>query len=71
MVDPVINGVFLGVKKPSDPFTSNGTSKYCSLLRGRIQPTYIRVRTSSYHGENGGGPLGWGPLNNQPHIHLI
>ena len=20
--------------------------------------------------ENGGGPLGWGPLNNQPHIHL-
>ena len=23
------------------------------------------------HGENGGGPLGWGPLNNQPHIQLI
>ena len=23
------------------------------------------------HRENGGGPLGWGPLNNQPHIHLI
>ena len=23
------------------------------------------------HRENGGGPLGWGPLYNQPHIHLI
>ena len=23
------------------------------------------------HRKNGGGPLGWGPLNNQPHIHLI
>ena len=27
--------------------------------------------TCDIYRENGGGPLGWGPLNNQPHIHLM
>ena len=65
---------FIRLVISSSPFSKNYWQGLPNYSRLCLCLPFVFVKsefTQLDHGENGGGPLGWGPLNNQPHIHLI
>ena len=57
-------GIFI-LRFPSSKKETSSWPRYCKL------PWPAAPGTDIFIGKMVGKPLGWGPLNNQPHVHLI
>ena len=70
LIRPILRALFLGGGIPLDCHDFGGIHGRKMIVWNLIS-NMIDFLMKCFHGENGGGPLGWEPLNNQPHIHLI